>query len=189
MHSYFLACLSSAVLLSPETNAGTPDSCSGMLPRGLREAVQRQYAAYRLPRESDNVPDDIRVNREHGGSGCLGVTVGRYRGGKSSDYALLLYSSAFDDRALLVVASQSGASQWRLELLRDWGGGRGVLYVESARPGKYTRFGGLDGPLGEPGELSQFISALPGIVSGRVESSGVAYFFTAKHWVHVWVSD
>jgi hypothetical protein len=151
--------------------------------------VQRQYPSYRLPAESDNLAEDVRLNREHGGSGCLGVAPGRYRGGKSNDYALLLYSRSSDDKALLVIASGGSGSRWRLELLRDWGGGRGVMYVASAKPGKYTRFGGLDAPPGELGELSEFVSALPGIVSGRVESSGVAYFFTANKWVHVWVSD
>ncbi len=186
LHS--LALLSVATLLSSGAVASPQDSCSRMLSSGLQEMVQRQYPAYRLPLESDNLPDDIRVNREQGGSGCLGVAVGRYRGGKASDYALLLYSRASDDKALLVVASQNG-SQWRIELLRDWGALRGVLYVESARPGKYGRTEKPEAPPGEPGELSRFTSKVPGILSGRVESSGVAYFFTGKHWVHVWVSD
>lgn len=185
-----LALLSVATLLSSGAVAvaSPQDSCSRMLSSALQEIVQRQYPAYRLPLESDNLPDDIRVNREQGGSGCLGVAVGRYRGGKASDYALLLYSRASDDKALLVVASQNG-SQWRIELLRDWGALRGVLYVESARPGKYGRTEKPEAPPGEPGELSRFTSKVPGILSGRVESSGVAYFFTGKHWVHVWVSD
>jgi hypothetical protein len=189
MYPHLLTILSGAVLLSPEATAPPQDSCRRVLPRGLQEAVHRQYPAYRLPSESDNLPDDIRVNREQGGSGCLGVAVARYRGGKSNDYAFLLTSPAPAENVLLVVGSQEG-SQWRLELLRDWGaGGRGVLYVESARPGKYGRTQALEGPVVEPGELSYFASKLPGVESGRVESSGVAYFFTAKGWVHVWVSD
>ena len=78
---------------------------------------------------------------------------------------------------------------WQIELLRDWKGGRGVLYVESAPPGEYVMTEAFDGPAGESGELSHFTSKLPGVVSGRVESSGVGYFFTGKRWVHVWVSD
>jgi hypothetical protein len=61
--------------------------------------------------------------------------------------------------------------------------------VESVRSGNFERTGALDGPIGEPGEVSHVVSKLPGVVSGRVGSSGVAYFFTGKGWVHVWVSD
>ena len=163
------------------------DACAPLIPTPLGAAIEGQLPGYRLPAESDNLPEDVQYNREHGGSGCLGLAVGSYHGHKSKDYALLV-SSRSADQTLLIVATQAAAS-WHIELLRDWGEGRSRLYVETIEKGSYRRTEALEGPPSEPGELDRYTSVYPGVVSGATESSGVAYFFTGHRWVHVWVAD
>jgi hypothetical protein len=162
------------------------DACAPLIPTPLRAAIEEQLPGYRLPAESDNLPEDVQYNRDHGGSGCLGLAMGDYHGKKSKDYALLV-SSRSADQTLLIIATQAAAS-WHIERLRDWGEGRSRLYVETIEKGSYRRTEAL-GPASEPGELDRYTSGYPGVLSGATESSGVAYFFTGHRWVHVWVAD
>jgi hypothetical protein len=32
-------------------------------------------------------------------------------------------------------------------------------------------------------------SRVPGLVAGAIDSSGAAFFYDGKKWVHVWISD
>ncbi len=176
-----------AASTAPVGAQSVQDACAPLVPTPLRTAIEAQLPGYRLPVESDNLPEDIKYNREHGGSGCLGLAVGHYHGTKSRDYALLVTSRSAD-QTLLIVATQAGAS-WHIEHLRDWGEGRSRLYVETIAKGSYKQSEALDGSATEPGELDHYASENPGVVSGATESSGVAYFFTGRRWVHVWISD
>ena len=91
---------------------------------------------------------------------------------------------------LLIAARHQQGSGWFIEELRNWDSPLlGSLYVETKRSGHYERSESLDAPASEPGELEKFDSKFTGIVSGSIESSGVAYFFDDKKWVHVWISD
>ena len=65
----------------------------------------------------------------------------------------------------------------------------GGLYADTLEPGKYNRTEALDGPVTETGELDSFTSKHQGVVAGAIESSGAAFFFDGRRWVHVWISD
>lgn len=41
----------------------------------------------------------------------------------------------------------------------------------------------------EPGRVRRYRATQPGFIAGGIESSGVAYFFDGKRWVHMWLSD
>lgn len=177
-----------AVFLSQPGGASLPsDPCLALVPAAVQEALAKLLPEYRLPVQSDNLPEDIAYSREHGGSGCLGLAAGYYHGRHSKDYALLLTPRSSDDTLLVVATLAQGV--WRVERLRNWGKGRSRLYVESVPKGRHVRTEALDGPPTEAGELSEYSSGHPCVLSGATESSGVAYCFTGKRWVHVWVSD
>ncbi len=182
-----VAIATGSVAGSARAQAST-DACATLIPPALRAAVEKQFPTHRPPAESDNVPEDVRDNRGHGGSGCLGLALGDYYGKKQQDYALLLTSRS-SKQTLLVVATRTRGA-WRVERLRDWGSAaRAGLYVDSVPSGSFKRTAAADGPLSEPGEVIRYSSQHAGVVSGTMESSGVAYFFTGKRWVHVWVSN
>ena len=185
----FLLFAAAASLIVQSTAAS--DSCRRIIPEALRIAVERQYAGYQGPLESDNLAEDIKYNRDRGRSGCLGAAVGHYYGKKTQDYALLLTSRA-SGQVLLAVATGAGSS-WRIAVLQDLGTGarnaRSTLYVETVPPGLYKRTEALDGTVSERGELLTYTSKYDGVQSGTIESGAVAHFFTGQRWVHVWVSD
>ena len=149
--------------------------------------MAKQLPAYRLPAQSDNLAEDIAYNREHGGSGCLGLAVGDFHGRNTEDYAVLVTSRS-SDSTLLVVATLARKS-WHVERLRDWGQGRIRLYVGAVPKGTHVRTEVLDGEVIEAGELTRYTSSRPCLVSGVTESSGLAFCYTGKRWVHIWVSD
>jgi hypothetical protein len=182
-----IAAAAGAALAAPLGAQSPRDACTALLPTSLVAAVEKEFPAYRLPVESDNLPEDVSYDREHGGSGCLGVAMGDFHGKDRKDYALLLTSRSAD-QTVLIVATRSSSS-WHFDRLRDWGDGRSRLYVATIEKGSYEQSGALHGTADEPGELLRYASKHPGVVSGATESSGVAYFFTGHRWVHVWISD
>jgi hypothetical protein len=161
------------------------ESCS--VPESLKNQIAKQFPEYRLPRASDNHADSIAYNRQHGGNGCLGLTRADFDGDGNFDHAILL-TELESDNTLLVVALFKKKG-WVVEKLLDLGSDRATLYVGSLEPGRYVRAGSLNDSDLEPGEVRSYTSTLTGIVTGTVESSGVAYFRTSKGWVHVWISD
>jgi hypothetical protein len=175
------------LIVIPSGLVKAADSCSVLIPSGARQAITTAYPQYLLPTEADNLEELVKLNREEGGTGCFGVATGKFRGDLKDAVAVLLHKKK--GNTLLVVAFPVG-DIWKTELLRDWGAGeRNYLYVNFVGPGTYKRFDELEGPVSEPGEKLTFTSKSPGLVTGRIESSGVAYFFTGKKWVHVWISD
>jgi len=176
-----------AIALSGSAPGAPPDdACLKLVSHDVQEAVARDFPAYRLPMQSDNSPEDIARNTPDDGVGCLGVALGNFKDSRTST-ALLLTRRDADD-TILVVAFPSDAS-WRTEKLREFGPGRGWLFVRATPPGTFSRTKALEGPASEPGERLRVVSKRPGLLSGVLERSGVAYFFTNTGWVHVWVSD
>lgn len=167
--------------------ANERDSCRSMIPDSLQKVLKLKFPGYRLPLVKDNENYDIQYNLTHGGNGCLGVAVGDFDNDKNKDLGILL-TAIKGDNNLLVVARKKGEA-WKVDLLRDWGNRRNRLYVEAAKPGEYSRTEALEGPVTEPGEVEEFTSVSYGIVSGGIESSGVAYFLKGNEWIHVWISD
>jgi hypothetical protein len=161
------------------------DACASMLPADLRKVATRKFPAYRLPRQSDNLPEDIRFNLEHGGNGCQGVAAGDFNGDGQRDIAFLAMSRK-DVR--LVVALKRSAS-WHVEKI--WTAGepsdRNRLYVDVGPPGEYVDLGLGDQP--GPGQVEKFTSKSDVVVTGMTESTGIAFWKGPKGWVHVWISD
>jgi hypothetical protein len=161
------------------------DACASALPADLRAAALREFPGSDLPRQSDNLPDDIKYNRDHGGNGCLGVAKGSFTGRGKKDLAFLLTEK---DKVWLVIATSHGVA-WNFEKVWEAGPSdyRLRLYVDVASPGKFDDCC-LDAEPG-PGQVVTFTSDHEVVVTGATESTGIAFFKTPKGWVHVWISD
>jgi hypothetical protein len=164
--------------------APPPDACAAALPEDLRKAASREFPGGKLPKQSDNLSEDIQYHLDHGGDACLGVSTGSFTGRGKKDYGFLLVDRK---EVWLIVATLKGKT-WRFE--KVWKGStdyRLRLFVDKAAPGKFEDCC-LDGELG-PGQVVTFTSDHEVVVTGLTESSDIAFFKTAKGWVHVWLSD
>ncbi len=164
------------------------DSCAAAIPDGLRIAVARQFPGYRLPKESDNLPEDIQYNRDHEGGGCLGVAAGDFSGNGRGDFAFLLMSK----RDVWLTVAVRGSSSWQVE--KVWNAGkpslRTRLYVDKEPPGKYDDVIQSESDAApEPGQVDSFTSKSDVVVTGTIESTEIAFFKGPKGWIHVWISD
>jgi hypothetical protein len=166
--------------------AAAADSCSSLVPVALAAQILRAFPSFRMPLESDNLAEDAIYNRDHGGSGCLGVGKGDFDGDGKADYVLGL--TQVGGTGAMIVVALSRTSQWELHKLDTWPEGRGRLFVDSEPAGTFERFGGLDGPL-EKGEVERMRCTHNAVVFGATESSGVAYCFSNGRWRHTWISD
>ena len=162
------------------------DVCDGLVPTAARIAIEKQYPKFRLPHEADYDPVDIKDGQ--GGVQCLGIAKGTYHRGVGVEYALDITSTTAP-HTVLVVAYQSGTT-WQAELVWDWGSATlGSVYAGTATAGTYERTEALEGPVNEPGERLAYKADHQGVVAGKIDSSGAAFFFDGKRWIHVWVSD
>ena len=175
-----------ALIWAAAPAARASDVCAGLVPAAARLAIEKQYPKFRLPQQSDYNPVDIKDGE--GGVQCLGIAKGNYHRGGGTEYALNITSTSAP-HTVLVVAYQSGAS-WQVELVWDWGSATlGSVYAGTAAAGIYARTETLDGPANEPDERLRYKADHQGVVAGQIESSGAAFFFNGKRWIHVWVSD
>jgi hypothetical protein len=53
----------------------------------------------------------------------------------------------------------------------------------------YERTEGGDGPISQQGGSLSYTAKRQGVEAGVIESTGSAFFFNGKEWVHVWISD
>ena len=162
------------------------DACEPLIPLQLRTLVLSKYPDYRLPRETDNLAEDIEYARKNSQSGCLGVAEADFNGDGSPDLAIGL--SAKNGGGWAVVVALKRKSTWALKVLDTSKEGRNRLYVAAGRPGTYEMAGSLEGP-SEKGEMKRFTCPRAPVVFGRTESSGVAYCLLKGKWKHVWFSD
>ena len=166
--------------------ARASDVCAGLVPAAARVAIEKQYPKFRLPNEADYNPVDIKDGQ--GGVQCLGIAKGIYHRGGGVEYALNITSTTAP-HTVLVVAYRSGAT-WQVEMVWDWGSATlGSVYAGTASAGMYERTEALEGPANEPDERLSYKAQHQGVVAGQIESSGAAFFFDGKRWIHVWVSD
>src|SRR5881296_391352 len=127
------------LLLGPAHTAvaATPrDSCAPLIPESLRAAVGREFKGYRLPRESDSLPEDVTYAREHGSHGCLGFASADFDGDGVKDVALILSSTP--PRDLKVVGALAHGKGWRFETVETF---EVRWFVERAKPGRYVGLG------------------------------------------------
>jgi hypothetical protein len=173
------------LLLTGPPDKAKADSCTAMIPESLRASVMRAYPSYDLPKQADNVPEDVAYNRKHGGNGCLGAVRGDFDGDGRKDFALLLTSA---EHVRFVVAFARGRS-WGIE--EPWEPlpveGRSRMYVATEPPGKYEDLGLSD--TRERGEVDSFTSKTDVPATGRTESTEIVFWKSPSGWVHLWISD
>lgn len=148
--------------------------------------LEEKFQNYRLPRQSDNLEEDIKYARDHSHSACLGVAVGNFVGHARADYLIGLTAKG-GDGALVVVALRRRKDR-ELVVLDEWKEGRSRLYVAVGAPGTYNMVGDNDGPL-EKGEVEKLVCPHDVPIVGATESSGVAYCLLKGKWQHTWISD
>jgi len=173
-----LSCLSAIAVAS--------DACDSLIPESLSVQLTATYSGYRLPREEDNLPEDIKVARENSESACLGVATADFDGDGNVDYLIGL--TAANGSGALIVVGLKRKVHWELHKLATWPDNRARLYVSAEPAGKFERLGGLDGPL-EEGEVESLKCPNPVAVFGATESTGVAYCYVKPKWKHVYISD
>ena len=160
------------------------DVCERKIPAQVHTEISRSFPGYRLARSSDYDPGDLEHERQfHDGSTCISVASADVDGNGLRDFAFLITSA---ERGTKLVVARNLKSGWQLKSLWDLKGeAPGRYYVNVIGAGKYDN---LYDPT-EDGEVSSIRSKFPGIISGAIESSGVAYFFTSHGWAHLWLSD
>jgi hypothetical protein len=179
---------------SADATAANRDPCSKFVPQALHSAIAGSYVGYRLVQVSDYDSDTIASERQfHKGSACLGVAAVDATGDGRKDYCFLLTSPT---RHTLLVVALSGSRRrpWRLATLHDFGGeGTGGSFQNTIEPGKYVDLFATDRApdeyVAEQGRVRRYTSRRSGFVAGTIESSAIAFFYTGKRWVHLWLSD
>jgi len=157
------------------------------VPTALAELLALQFPGYRLPRLDDLSAEFVKLDRESGGTGCFAVALGDYDGDGQEDIALYLPSNRGTAPLLLVGLRRS--ETWAFFMLPTWCGKTiEQCYVETTKPGTFTRTEALDGPL-ERDERQSIHTTTQSITAGTLEATGVVYSYLDRKWVHVWVSD
>jgi len=172
------------LLLPVKTAAG--DACEALLPNPLRASLEKTFPAYRSPLATDNLPEDIEWQVQHGGPGCLGGASADFNGDSQLDWVIGL--SARQGAGGAVVVALRRGRDWSFHVLATLPDGRVRLYVASDKPGLYRRTEAVSGAL-ESGEVDSLRCQHAVVVFGATESSGVAYCLARGRWQHVWISD
>ena len=176
------------VFFAAQAGAGPrTDSCSKSVPQSLASAAKLAFPGYRMPREIDNLPEDIKYNRRHGGSGCLGVAAADLNGDSRRDYVLgLAAKTGAEGLAVIALSDKEG---WKFQKIRSWTEDtRARMYVSTVKPGKHERTASRDGPL-EVGERESIQCPRRGALVGATESTGIVYCYINNQWPYVWVSN
>jgi hypothetical protein len=164
--------------------AKAADTCEPLVPQTLKAQLLEAFAGFRLPRETDNLPEDVQYAEEHAQRRCLGVATADFDGDGVDDYVVGL-TALHGDGALVVVAL-TRPTLWVLQKLDAWPDQRIRLYVSAEPSGNYDRVG--DEPL-EPGEVEHLRCPHAVAIYGATESTGVAYCFAESRWTHARFSD
>lgn len=161
------------------------EACSKLLPGELATALVHRFPAYRLPREDDNMAEDVRRTVEQGGSGCLGADFGNFYGDRGQQWVVALRSRQDAGSALVVVARKSH-SGWHFGELLTWPSLASRLYVGRVPPGRYER-GERDPLTGD--EPEQLTCPHDAVALGATESSQINYCHVEGRWVSITVSE
>jgi hypothetical protein len=170
------------------TLSATPvlDYCGKQLPADLVLRLNHAYPGYRAPRSTDNLAEDIARNLANGGTGCLGVAQGNFRG--SGHRGLVIALTALRGDAYIILVAARSAESWDVsELIRD-SDGRQRLYIDPTPAGHYDHVESYD-PDPSKGELASLDCPDPGVVIGATEATGDVYCIVRGSWQHVPIID
>jgi hypothetical protein len=148
--------------------------------------INQKMPGFRFVSSSDYLRETIEMEKQyHDGNECLSVTTGDFDGNKRTDIAFLVTDDS--GREKLVVARSLNIDSWTIDILLDFNNSSlGTSHVNTIPPGTYEDiWGGGE----EVGRVNKYSSVNQGIISGTIESSGVAYFFDKGRWIHLWLSD
>jgi hypothetical protein len=188
--SVLILLLVGSVDLAQATSLGT---CEAKLPVSLRQSLHAKYPGYRVADVPDYPKEDVDHHKENfNGDPCLSVASGDVDGDGSADFAVILTDKS--GHTLLVAARDASDKGWQIEELSDFGTyGPSRVYVDPLPPDSYHDMYATDEApsdyVPEPGRVERFTAKNAGFVAGAIEATGVAYFFTGNHWVHLQVSD
>ena len=180
-----------ALLNAPARSSEQEDACTKLIPKQLGAQIHRSYPDFRIVRASDYSEESLAYPKAHGIS-CPGIASADVDGNGLRDTALFI--TAKNGHTLLVVARQFKTPKWRIATISDFGKeGVSNSYVGPIPAGGYTDLFESDVAPGdyvpEPDRVMQYRSRYAGFMAGTMESTGVAYFFASKRWVHLWQSD
>lgn len=170
----------------------TLEPCEAQLPASLREALPKKFPEYRLARVTDYYKESVDQHKtENHGNPCLAVAAADVDGDGFSDFAFFLTQ---EKHTVLIAARHVSGKAWDISMIDDFGNeGPGRSYVEKIKAGSYQDIFDTDDAPSEytpdPGRVRRYKASHFGFVAGTIESSGVAFFFTGKRWVHLWLSD
>jgi hypothetical protein len=176
-----------ALLVTEIVLGDSPDPCEQKVPAPLKTLLSSKFPGFHPARLSDQTADDIQVNKQSGGDGCITVAVGDFDGDGRPDIALLL-TNPKSDAVHLVAALRRGAS-WAVYQLPTWCKSVSACYVKTEKPGRFRRSRSLDAPLSPPDERGQIESRTENVISGTVDATGIVYVYKQGEWQYVWVSD
>jgi hypothetical protein len=177
---------------APATEA-IEDPCDAKLPPSLRALLTTRFPGFRTARLADYLAEDIEEHKKNSnGDPCLGIASTDVDGDGFPDFAFLLANGK--PHAILVAARHLGGKTWELSVLTDFGGDAlGHSYVDTIAPDSYEDLYASDRApadyVDEPGRVRRFKAKYPGFIAGTIEASGVAFFYSGKRWVHLWLSD
>lgn len=173
---------------------GTPapvDDCAHLLPKSLQRAVIATYPGSHLGSSLDYASEDLGEFHDQD-QPCPAVDSADVTGDGKDDYGFLLVTST--QQVVLLAAIWQPRERWKLHQLMDWGDSVvSGLYVSSIDAGRYEDLDAAENaPVPyepEPGRVKKFTAARPGFISGKIDSSGAAFFYVDQHWVHLWLAD
>jgi hypothetical protein len=189
---FFTVC-ALALLAVTQTPPPEPEPCAAVLPAAVQELATRVYPGYRLVRASDYSPDDIASELPYRhGNACIGAASAAVSA--SSVRAVAFFLTGASGQTVLVAALPDARSSWHLHTLMDFGTeGPGNSFVNTLEPGVYADlYSKPNGPgefTAEPGRVRSYRARRAGFVAGTIESSSIAFFYTGRRWVHLWLSD
>jgi hypothetical protein len=135
------------LLMSSRAQAAPGDSCASRITVELGARLETAYPEFRVPRESDNLPDDVAYSRANGGSGCLGADTADFDGDGRIDVVVAL-TPRENAQGSRIVAALAQSQGWVLAELGEYGPrsiDRRRIFVGTLAPGRYRRSEALEG--------------------------------------------
>jgi len=128
----------------------------------------------------------MKIDKSHGGTGCLGVGIADFTGDGKKDYVIGL-TSVKGGKGLVVIALPKKGGWNFQKIISGAEDARYRQYVEAVKPGRYERPPELTAPLA-PGEKASMDCENWGALVGAVQQTGIVYCYDHGKWSHGWVS-